>query len=76
MTFWEWVQHHYNANRHQACVKKPTRSLETKWRIIKHNVAKFCLNCGVMNALCELRTSNEDIFQKSLKLYNIKHPRC
>jgi len=70
------VQHHYNANRRQACVKRPTRSLETKWGIIKHDVAKFCGNYSVVNALCELRTSNEDTFQKSLKLYNIKHSRC
>ncbi len=67
------MQHHYNVNRRQACVKRPTRSLETKWGIIKHDVAKFCGNYSVVSALCELRTSNEDTFQTSLKLYNIKH---
>jgi hypothetical protein len=50
--FWERVHFHYNANWLQACVKKPTRSLETKWGIIKHNVAKFCRNYGVVNVCC------------------------
>ncbi len=72
-TFWERVHFHYNANWPQTCVKKLTRSLETKWGIIKHNVAKFCGNYSVVNVLCESRTSNEDTLKKSLELYRIQH---
>lgn len=72
-TFWEKVHFHYNANWPQACVKKPIRSLETKWGIIKHNVAKFCGNYNVVSVLCASRTSNENTLKKSLELYRIQH---
>ncbi|KAH8947281.1 hypothetical protein BDL97_11G032300 [Sphagnum fallax] len=44
------------------------RSLEIKWGLIKHDVAKFF-------ALNESGTSSEDTLQKVLELFNSKHPK-
>jgi len=44
--------------------KDTNKVIETKWGIIKHDVTKFCGNYNVMNALCELGTSNENILPK------------
>jgi len=39
--FWEWITMHYNNNRPALCKERPAQSLETKWGLIKHDVAKF-----------------------------------
>jgi hypothetical protein len=49
--------------------------LETKWGLIKHNIAKFC---GVYNsvfALNESGISSQDVLEHALELYKVKHPK-
>jgi hypothetical protein len=49
--------------------------LETKWGIIKHDVAKFVGVYGQISALNQSGTSAKDIHELSLELYKIKHPK-
>jgi hypothetical protein len=39
--FWNRIATHYSRNRSFGGGELPTRSLETKWGAIKHDVAKF-----------------------------------
>jgi hypothetical protein len=49
--------------------------LETKWGAIKHDVAKFvAVHSQVLN-LKESGTSLEDVLQRALELYRVKHPK-
>jgi hypothetical protein len=49
--------------------------LETKWGAIKHDVAKFvAVHLQVLN-LKESGTSLEDVLQRALELYRVKHPK-
>jgi len=59
-TFWNKVQQHYNKNRTPTCVERPTKSLETKWGTIKHNVSKFVGCHGSIIALNKSKTFEED----------------
>jgi hypothetical protein len=49
--------------------------LETKWGLIKHDLAKFCGNYGTLVAVNESGTSSEDTLQKALELFKSKHPK-
>ena len=64
---------HYQENRPSGCVERPSRSLETKWGIIKHDVSKFC---GVYKSVLSLNQSStfpEDVLDRSLDLYKVRH---
>jgi hypothetical protein len=46
---------HYNKHRLAISVKRPTRSLKTKWRTIEHDISKFV---GCFEFVVVLNTSN------------------
>ncbi len=69
------MQNHFNKLHPTICAPRFARSLETKWGIMKHDVAKFIGNYTVVLVLCELRTNFEDTFHKALDLYKTKHPK-
>ena len=74
-TFWERITKHYQENRPGGCAERPSRSLETKWGVIKHDVSKFC---GVYKSILLLResgTSAEDVLDHALDLYKVRHPK-
>ena len=69
VAFWERVCKHYHENRPLGTPERPSRSLETKWGVVKHDVAKFC---GVYKSVLscrELGTSLDHIFEQALELY-------
>lgn len=49
--------------------------LETKWGVIKHDVAKFVGVYSQVLKLQESGTSLEDVLQQALELYRVKHPK-
>jgi hypothetical protein len=49
--------------------------LETKWGIIKHDVAKFVGHYTTVLALCESGIGIKDTLPKALNLYKTKHPK-
>jgi hypothetical protein len=73
-TFWDRVQNHFNKLHPTSCAPRSTRSLETKWGIIKRDVTKFVGHYITMLVVCESRTGTEDTFQKAFDLYKTKHP--
>jgi hypothetical protein len=73
--FWERILKHYNDHRPAGCDARPSRSLETKWGLIKHDVAKFCGVYKQVLALNESGMSAEDVLERSLELYKVKHPK-
>jgi hypothetical protein len=60
VTLWNKVQQHYNKNQPPTCVEKPTKSLETKWGVIKPNVSKFVGCHGSIIASNESETFEKD----------------
>ncbi len=70
--FWERIVAHYNNNRPTFCGEHLARSLETKWGLIKHDVAKFCGNYHTIVALNESGTFNKDTLQKAFELFKSK----
>jgi hypothetical protein len=54
MTFWKRILKHCNDHRPTGYNAPSNRSLETKWGLIKYNVAKFC---GVYNLVFMLNES-------------------
>jgi hypothetical protein len=72
-SFWERISTHFNE---VAVVgKRPTRSLESKWSSIKHDVSKFV---GIHSQVENLRrngVSESDILAEALELYKLKHPK-
>jgi len=42
-----------------------TKSLETKWSLMKYDISKFCNNYEVVIALNKSGVCNEDVFQKN-----------
>jgi len=71
--FWDRLQNHFNELHPISCAPKFVRSLETKWGIINHDVAKFIGNYTIMLALCESMTGFEDTFHKASNLYKITY---
>jgi hypothetical protein len=69
------LQNHFNESHLASCAPEFVLSLETKWGIIKHDVAKFVGHYTVMLAFCESRIGIEDTSQKALNLYKTKHPK-
>jgi len=74
-TFWDQVHNHFNESHLISCVQRYARSLETKWSIIQHDVAKFIGHYTVVLALCELGVGIEYTLQKVFDLYKKKHPK-
>ena len=73
--FRDRIARHYQEHKPQGREDMPARSLETKWGAIKHGVAKFvAVHLHVLN-LKESGTSLEDVLQRALELYRVKHPK-
>jgi hypothetical protein len=72
-TFWDRVCEDYNKNKLICGIERLTRSLETKWGIIKYDVAKFCGCYNFIIALNDSRSFQEDTLQKALELCKLKH---
>ena len=73
--FWDRIARHYQEHKPHGKEDRPARSLETKWGAIKHDVAKFvAVHSQVLN-LKESGTSLEDVLQRALELYRVKHPK-
>ena len=63
VAFWKRVCKHYHENRPLGTPERPSRSLETKWGVVKHDVAKFC---GIYKSVLSCResgTSLDDILE-------------
>jgi hypothetical protein len=73
--FWERILKHYNDHLPTSFEPRPSRLLETKWGVIKHDVAKFCGVYKYVVALNESITSAEDVLERALELYKVKHPK-
>ena len=74
-TFWERITTHFNRVKARGSPNRPSRSLETKWGSIKHDVAKFC---GAYKQVLDCResgTSMEDVLERALEYYRDKHPK-
>jgi len=71
-TFWDQVQNHFNESCRAGCAPRFALNLETKWGIIKHDVAKFVGHYTIVLALHESRTWIKDILWKALNLYKTK----
>jgi hypothetical protein len=69
------VQNHFNESHLAICAPIFSLSLETKWGIIKHDVAKFVGHYTIVLALCESGIGTKDVLRKALKLYKTKHPK-
>ena len=75
VAFWERVCKYYHENRPLGIIERPSRLLETKWGIVKHDVDKFC---GVYKSVLSCResgTSLDDILERALELYKQRHHR-
>jgi len=73
--FWEKITTHYNNNQPFYCAKHPTKNLETKWGMIKHDVIKFCDNYQAMAIFNKSKKSFENTLQKVLEFFKAKHPK-
>jgi hypothetical protein len=73
--FWDRIARHYQEHKPQGREDRPVRSLETKWGAIKHDVAKFVVVHSQVLNLKESGTSLEDVLQRALELYRVKHPK-
>jgi hypothetical protein len=72
-TFWDRVQNHFNELCLDSCALRSIRSLETKWGIIKHDVAKFVGHYTTVLVLCESRIGIQNTLQRALDLYKTRH---
>lgn len=74
-SFWDRITSHFNQNKPRTNPVRPSRSLETKWGHIKHDVAKFC---GAYKQVFDCResgTSLDDVVEKALQFYRDRHPK-
>ena len=53
----------------------PTRSLETKWSNIKHDVSKFARVHSQVENLRRSGVCKSDVLAEALELYKMKHPK-
>jgi hypothetical protein len=73
--FWDRIATHYREHKPVGGGDRPARSLETKWGIIKHDVAKFV---GVHNQVLNTKESGvslDDLLERALQLYKVKHAK-
>jgi hypothetical protein len=75
IAFWERIANHYREHKPVGGGDRPARSLETKWEIIKHDVAKFVGLHNQVLSMKESRVSLEDLLERALQLYKLKHPK-
>jgi hypothetical protein len=71
--FWDYIFVHYDERRPKSY--RPPRSLESKWSLIKHDIAKFI---GVLKQVVSLNrngTSKEDLLIMAKELYRTKRPK-
>ena len=54
---------------------RTTRSLETKWGTIKHEISKFHKIHQILKDLNESDCNEENNICESLALYQLKHPK-
>jgi DNA-binding XRE family transcriptional regulator len=69
--FWKQVAIHYNNNRPNGGQVCPARSLESKWGMIKRDVARFI---GIYKQVYnnkESGTSLDDVLRDALELYKV-----
>jgi hypothetical protein len=69
------VQNHVDESHPYNCVPRFASSLETKWSIINHDIAKFIGNYNIVLAFCELGIGIKYTHFKNLDLYKTKHPK-
>jgi hypothetical protein len=75
VAFWNRIAAHFNQSKPRSSPVRPTRSLETKWGQIKHDVGKFC---GAYKQVFDCRESGaslDDVVDKSLQFYRDRHPK-
>ncbi|CAM6090693.1 unnamed protein product [Calypogeia fissa] len=75
LTFWDRVGKHYNDSRPAGSQERGSRSLESKWSEIKHDVAKFS---GSYSSVVDARhsgTNEVDTLQRAKELYQTKHSK-
>ena len=73
--FWDRITAHFNHSKPRSNAVRPSRSLETKWGNIKHDVGKFC---GAYKQVFDCResgTSLDDVVEKTLQFYRDRHPK-
>jgi hypothetical protein len=73
--FWECITTHYNQNKPIGGGERPSRSLETKWGIIKHDVAKFIGVHKQVSSCRESGSSPHDVLQNALKMSSFPTPQ-
>jgi No apical meristem-associated C-terminal domain len=72
-TFWERLTKHFNDARPEGSEQRPYRSLECKWSLIQHDVAKFCGSIAAVRDLCRSGSNADDELEDALKLYQQTH---
>jgi hypothetical protein len=73
--FWNRIWKHYKANRPIGGEERPSCLLETKWGAVKHDCAKFGSVYKAVSDCQESSTLLEDVMQRALELYKVKHPK-
>jgi hypothetical protein len=72
-TFWERIANHYCEHKLVKGGDCLARSLEKKWGISKHDVAKFVEVHNQVLSMKESGVSLEDMLEQVLQLYKLKH---
>ena len=70
--FWGRIAAYYNEHRPQGSPSRPQRSLESKWGIVKQDVAKFIGLHAQVVALNTSGTLEDDVLGETLELWKQK----
>ncbi|KAG0588250.1 hypothetical protein KC19_2G228700 [Ceratodon purpureus] len=73
--FWERITTHFNKTKPRYAPTRPSRSLESKWSHIKHDVAKFVGAHKQVSDSRESGVSAEDVLERALEYYKDRHPK-
>jgi hypothetical protein len=71
--FWSRISQHYD--EHRPAGFRPSRSLESKWGLIKHDVSRFV---GIYAQVLKLNKSGSslaDTLNRANELYKVKHAK-
>ncbi|KAE9045956.1 hypothetical protein PR003_g4937 [Phytophthora rubi] len=71
--FWENLAAHFNAAREAGSDLRSQRSLECKWSIVQHDVAKFCGAMAVVQDLNKSGANAEDEVKDAQQYYKETH---
>ena len=71
--FWDRISKHFDENRPIGI--RPSRSLESKWGLIKHDVSRFVGIYAQVVKLNKSRSSLVDTLKKANDLYRVKHAK-